>query len=157
MCWATVLEIDTSSRLSQDSAAFWSAGISGRRSWICLPDTGSSSMSSSAWQLLDTQLDGWAAGGWDTGLECKCRKSRVAVDALSLTGLTSASSASASSARTREHSFSISLMFALNCCRVTEEKQFSQWACMWSYIYQHITYQHRGQNCSQFTQVFLLP
>lgn len=124
----------TSSRLSQDSAALWSGGISGSCSWICLPDTVCSHILSSAWQLLDTQLDGWAPGGvagagQGAGLECKSKKSRAAADARSLTGLTSASNASASSARTRVHSFSISLTLALNCCRETAEKHF-QWGTL---------------------------
>lgn len=114
----------TSSRLSQDSAALWSEGISGRQSWSCLPDPGASPTSSSELGLMVAQLDGWAAGaGAGTGLECRSRNSCAAADALSLTGLTSASREAASSARTRAHSFSISLMLAFSCCRGTEKRQ----------------------------------
>lgn len=119
----------TSSRLSQDSTALSSAGISGRWSCICLPDMGSSRMSSSSpppWLLLDAKLACCCCccgGGCGTGRECSCRKSCTAADALSLTGLTSASRAAASSARTRPHSFSISLMLALTCCRGEERRR----------------------------------
>lgn len=104
----------TPSRLSQDSAAFWSAGISGRWSWLCFPASNSSASSSAPWQLLDSHLGGRVASvGAES--ECKSRKSLAAAEALSLTGLTSASRAAASSARTRPHSVSISLMLALSC------------------------------------------
>lgn len=131
-----VPDVHTSSRLSQDSAALWSGGISGSWTWLCLPNPGTSPALSSVWQLLDAQLDEWVAGGdagagWGSGLECKWRKSCAAADALSLTGLMSASRASASSARTRVHSFSISLMLALSCCRGAEEENIFQFEWQW--------------------------
>lgn len=131
-----VPDVHTSSRLSQDSAALWSGGISGSWTWLCLPNPGTSLVLSSVWQLLDAQLDEWVAGGdagagWGSGLECKRRKSCAAADALSLTGLMSASRASASSARTRVHSFSISLMLALSCCRGAEEENIFQFEWQW--------------------------
>lgn len=131
-----VPDVHTSSRLSQDSAALWSGGISGSWTWLCLPNPGTSPVLSSVWQLLDAQLDEWVAGGdagagWGLGLECKRRKSCAAADALSLTGLMSASRASASSARTRVHSFSISLMLALSCCRGADEENIFQFEWQW--------------------------
>lgn len=120
----------TSSRLSQDSDAFWSAGISGSRSWICRSDSGSSSSSSRSWQLLDRLMEGRvsgaAAGTGGGGLECRSKKSCAAADALSLTGFTISSRASASSDRTRLHSCSISLMLALSCCRTVHDSQVTQ-------------------------------
>lgn len=88
-------------------------------------------MSSPACWVLGLRPDGRAKSGggkgvtWRAGLECNCRKSRVAADARSLTGLTSFSRAAASSARTRPHSFSISLMLARSCCKQPEEKMIS--------------------------------
>lgn len=108
--WSDVL---TSSRFSQDSTALSSAGISGSWSCICLPDTSSSCMTS---PLPDVVL-ACGGSGCGTGAECSCKKFCAAADARSLIGLTRASKAAASSARTRQHSFSISLMLALNCCR----------------------------------------